>query len=30
MHISTEQLPKATGLNTEIAGMLKDSGRYNH
>ena len=29
MHLDAGLLPSATGLNTEIAGMLKDSGRYN-
>ena len=29
MHINVEQLPAATGLNTEISGMLMDSNRYN-
>lgn len=29
-HLDVEELVKATGLNTEITGMLKDSGRYNN
>ncbi len=29
MHIDVSELPSARALNTEITGLLKDSGRYN-